>query len=141
MGSNRAGYRLALILLLSILGSCNTWEREEIARYTSPDSAVDAVLVGGSAGATTSYVYELYLVPLGSEIPDDPESSVFAADHVDSLQIRWRRPKLLEIEYEQARIHRFKNHDLLLGIPGPRRVVELRLVPLTDSTSLSAQDL
>lgn len=87
----------ALILapLLS-LAACSC-EDTEIQRIKSPDGKVEAVLVQGNCGATTSYSEELYIVPAGGKLPAEAKLSQFVADHADGLEIGWREPKVLEI--------------------------------------------
>lgn len=139
MKGTRTLYPLLGTILFLISEGCDPWEREEVARLISPDSAVDAVLARANGGATTEYIYEVYVVPTGAELPKS-EYIKFAADRVDSLQIRWRDPRFLEISYEHARVHKFKNHAHLFEIPNPEYVVELRLMPLDSSTSLATRD-
>ncbi len=128
---------LAIICLL--ITSCGEIKRREIARFVSPDSAVEAVLVGADTDATTSYTYELYVVPRGGELPDSERVS-FVADHVADLQVRWREARFLEIQYRQARIHRFRNYWQSRDVDSFSYVVELRLQPQTESWSLSPRD-
>jgi hypothetical protein len=81
--------------------------REEIARTTSPDAVVDAVTVRSNAGAMSSYEYHVYIVPAGGEPKRDDE--VFVAEHVRAMETKWKRPKLLEIRYDEAAIFQFTN--------------------------------
>lgn len=39
------------------------WHYEEIGRVKAPDGVVEAVLVRGNGGATTSYSFSVFLVP------------------------------------------------------------------------------
>jgi len=112
---------------------------KEIRRISSPDTIVDAVLVEVDGGATTSKGYHLYLVPKGSN-NFQKDSEDFIADHVIDFDIRWRESNFLEIKYKQARIFHFSNFWHSDKIKNWSYVVELRLVPLTDSFSLSKSD-
>jgi len=56
--------RPALLLGLSIMLLAGCFGAE-VGRTTSPSGNVDAVLVEGSGGATTSYGYEVFVVPAG----------------------------------------------------------------------------
>jgi hypothetical protein len=68
---------VAITLVVGLLGGlwylfrdfnlAGSWGEEEVARVTSPSGAVDAVLVEGSGGATTSMGYEVYLVASGEQ--------------------------------------------------------------------------
>jgi len=109
---------------------------EEIERVSSPDIAphmiVDAVITQSDAGATTSFVYHVFLVPKG-HVPEK-EDEVFTADKVRDLRVTWREPRFLEIRYERARIFYFRNfwtRKKMLSY-----VVEIRLVPQNESFSL-----
>jgi hypothetical protein len=78
-----------------------------------PDGVVDAVWVRGSGGATTGFVYDLYVVPTGLKFDKDATSfkhAVFSGDHFDDLQIVWREPKLLEVRFRHARILNYRNY-------------------------------
>src|SRR5688572_25981962 len=84
-------------LLAMLCGLCFTvgcdytlagkWEYKELRRVKSPDSRLEAVIVEGGAGATTSTVTKVFLVSTGSTIDakESSDSSVFAADHMSSF--------------------------------------------------------
>ena len=111
---------------------------EEVYRILSPDDKVEAVLVKGNCGATTSYTYSVYVVPTGDKYEDYYVS--FLADHVDALWIKWRKAKFLEISYYQARIFKYSNSWQTSKLDEGRYVVEIREIPLTDGHALSAED-
>lgn len=108
-------------------------EREEIVRKKSPDSIVDAVLVRTDAGATTSYGYMLYIVPSGKKPKVGNE--LLKADSLVNFTLNWTRPRFLEIRYEKGRIFCFTNFWHSKEIQNFEYIVELRLVPLTESFS------
>ncbi|HEX5221098.1 MAG TPA: hypothetical protein VFZ59_16155 [Verrucomicrobiae bacterium] len=117
------------------------WEYKEIARVASPDTKVEAVLTEGSAGATTSTVTSLYLVPKGGQIgKEDREKSVFDADHLKDFQIVWRESKLLDLQYSEARIFSFRNFWHANEVDSFRYVVEIRLSPASTNSSLPIRD-
>ena len=121
-----------------------SWEYIETARVKSPDSLVEAVLVTGDAGATTSTITKLYLLPAGGSC--DPTDEIqnkarFAGDHIKNLQVSWKSPKLLEIQYDEARIIHFHNQWYHPEVQNLRHVVELRLSPTSAEHSLPARDL
>jgi hypothetical protein len=128
-----------LLPVLVVLIGCARVERNEISRHLSPDSVVEAVLVSADVDATTSMAYEIYLVPAGGAVPDS-KFVIFKADHVEGFDVRWREPRFLEIAFEEARIHQFRNAWRAREVQGFGYVVESRLVPLVDSTSLSRRD-
>jgi len=123
----------------SLAGS---WEYKEVKRIKSPDSVVEAVLLTGDAGATTASTTFLYLVPAGSRLDRKSEEknnlnrSVFVADHLSNLTIVWKSPRLVEIGYEEARIHHFENRWYHRDIQDYHYVVELRLAPSTNEFAL-----
>lgn len=95
---------------------------EEIGRTTSPHSAVDAVTIRTDYGATSSFLYNIYVVPVNAKPEKGHE--IFSADRLDGLEVVWREPKLLEIRYDEARIFHFSNFARTGSY-----VVEIRLVP------------
>lgn len=105
----------------------------EIARATSPDGTVDAVMEGIECGAPCSSGYSVSVVPKGSAPLKDPVQQVFVADDVVNAQIRWNEPHLLGISYDKAFIHNFRNVAYPFGRPGDlgswRYVVEIHLIP------------
>jgi len=111
---------------------------EEIERVVSPDSVVEAVLVRERGSATTPSFYLVHIVPAGEDTKAGWEH--FKAIHVTGLQLYWRQPKFLEIRYELAKIYNFRNSWASTDIQEGRYVVEVRLVPPTDSWSLSEKD-
>ena len=108
-------------------------DHREVSRVTSPDGRTDAVIQTADGGPTTSIAYQLYLVPMGTKKMPSADFSVFVADHVEDLMIRWVEPRLLEISYREARIFKFTNFET---VP---YVIELRLNP-TSNRSLSERD-
>ena len=122
------------------------WEYKEVKRIRSPDSSVEALLLTGDAGATTATRTYLYLVPSGSRLDAKKEAesnlnkAVFVADHLKNLTVDWRNPRLVEIGYEEARIHHFRNEWSHRDIQEYRYVVELRLAPTTNEFALPARD-
>jgi hypothetical protein len=130
---------LSVLLSLLVLVNWGRVERREIARYPSPDSLVEAVLVSADVDATTTMSYELYLVPAGGPVPKE-KFVVFAASRTTGLDLRWREPKFLEIAFEEATIHRFRNAWRTREVQGFGYVVEARLVPLVEISSLSRRE-
>jgi hypothetical protein len=107
--------------------------RHEIARATSPDGTVDAVMEGIECGAPCSSGYSVSVVPRGSPPPKDTVQQVFDADDMVNAQIRWNESRLLDISYDKAFIHSFHNVAYPLGRPGNaeswRYAVEIHLAP------------
>ncbi len=107
--------------------------RREIARATSPDGTVDAVMEGIECGAPCSSAYFVSVVPKGSTALRDPVQQVFVADDMVNAQIRWSEPHLLDITYDKAFIHNFRNVAYPFGRAGDvgswRYAVEIHLIP------------
>ena len=118
--------RAALPVMSACLGF--DWSHDEVARVPSPDQRVDAVLVETNGGATTSFGYEVYVVPAGAPYSRGAKvASLYAAvrsDRAYGANLRWADPKHLLIEYREAQI------DTLLRpaaqVAGAQIVVELR---------------
>ena len=132
----------AMFLLEAIIGSMGRFE--ESRRWTSPDGKVDAVLMHYDAGATTSLFESVYIVPIGKKVTKFDKNwrkcaPVFMADYMKDRKIYWLRDKVLEIQYEKARIHSFKNFTMPLR-EDYNYVVEIRETPLISPPSLIEQD-
>ncbi|MEK8018109.1 MAG: hypothetical protein VSS75_014640 [Candidatus Parabeggiatoa sp.] len=97
---------LFLMVMIEMTG-CDAVAREEMARISSPDFRVDAILIRANAGATTSFVFEVYIVQSG-DVPTE-DDLLFRGDKMEGLKLRWVQSKLLTIQYEQGRIFHFSN--------------------------------
>jgi hypothetical protein len=113
------------VLIMSLLQGCSNNKEEEIERITSPDSLVDAVLIGRNGGATTSYSYTLYLVPSGKEPIKNRE--VFRANHTTGLSIHWINPTNLEIAFDESQIFHFTNFWSSNEFDNPFYIINIRL--------------
>lgn len=98
--------------------------QEEIARIASPDSVVDAVLVESNCGATCGYAYLVTIVPRGEPAGEHP---LFRADKASGLNLEWERAKVLNIEYDSARIFHFSNFWQSRDVDNFRYTVRVRL--------------
>ncbi len=124
----------------SLAGS---WEYQETGRIKSPDSLVEAALFTGDAGATTATTTYVYIVPAGGRIDlkkSAENDACFVADHVKNLHVDWKSTKLLEIHYDEARIHHFQNIWYHRAVQDFHYVVELQLAPTTNEFALPAGD-
>ena len=118
----------------------------EVQRVTSPNGQFDGVLVtdlyGPAAGGGVES--KVYIVRKGSTVYDEPGKEIFDADPMTSGELLWRRDHLLEIHYDIAYIHRFRNVWGLyeienVGSTGEHDYdIELRLVPASDSSALTS---
>jgi hypothetical protein len=117
----------------------------EQQRITSPNGRFDAVLVtdayGPAAGGGVDS--DVYIVEKGSPIRARPGSEIFSADPMTGAQLVWKRDHLLEIHYDIANIHRFRNVWGLyeienVGSTGERDFeIEIQLMPVSDSSALT----
>ncbi|MBF0137047.1 MAG: hypothetical protein HQL65_12475 [Magnetococcales bacterium] len=109
---------LTLFCIALLIRSCDDFvSRDEILRLTSPDQQVDAVMVEINAGATTAYVYKVYLMPTGKK-PVEHDKHVFGATHLDDWKIKWLDSNRVVIIYSRADIFHYTNYkDIQLFHP------------------------
>jgi hypothetical protein len=82
--------------------------RDEVQRVASPDGRLDAVLMEVNAGATTSYVYEVHVVPHGAPASDTTKAKARLDGATRNASaygatLRWQDQGDLSVEYLQAR--------------------------------------
>jgi hypothetical protein len=132
-----AGVAVALVAPRLILAAANVIlfpdHHTEIMRVTSPDGTVDAVAERIDCGALCSSNFAVSIVPKGGAALSDPVQQVFIADDMVNAKIVWKESHLLEIAYDRAFIHSFRNVSNPLGRPGNveswQYEVEIRLAP------------
>jgi hypothetical protein len=105
-------YCLRLLLLLAAFltaVSCDPfdWSFDEVARITSPSGKVDAVLVERNGGATTSFGYNVYVVPKGKPVSkrNAEVAKLYGAVRNKSaygVNLRWEGASNLAAEYLSA---------------------------------------
>jgi hypothetical protein len=77
-----------------------------VARVVSPNGDLQAVLVEVNGGATTSFGYEVSIVPIGSDRPGLPAATLYGAvrnDQAYGVNLRWVSGSQLNVEFKQAR--------------------------------------
>jgi hypothetical protein len=117
----------------------------EQARITSPDGQLDAVVLLDSYGppAEGGNDWDVYITTKGTPINTKTAHVVFRADPLTGGQLAWKENHLLEIHYDIADIHEFRNlwglHEVVnVGPTGERDFeVEIRLVPSADFSVLN----
>jgi hypothetical protein len=124
-------------------GSVSGWS--ELISATSPNGLLDAVLAehlyGGAAGGGVDS--NVYIVLKGAPVYAKGGREVFSADPMNGAQLVWKQDHLLEIHYNVAEIHIFRNLWGLyevenVGSEGQRDFeVEVRLVPACDFSALT----
>jgi hypothetical protein len=121
------GWGLALsvfaILILFIgltLGDFGRWSFDEVARLAHPDANVDAVLVETNCGATTSFGYEVFLLPRGQKPTesDHAVASLYGAvrnAQAYGVNFRWTSNDTLVVEYLKAQHADWRNGSLAVN--------------------------
>lgn len=119
----------SMLVVAAAIG-CDTggWSWDEVARVRSPDGSRDAVLIERNGGATTSFGYEVFVVPHGAPVhegaPGTVASLYAATRNAQSygVNLRWLPGDTLSVEYLRAR--EALTHDAALS----RRQDRLRVV-------------
>jgi hypothetical protein len=148
--SGRVALALSAVLSVLFLFGCydvpedSYSKKTEDMRVTSPDGQFDAVLAtyiyGPAAGGGVDS--NVYIVRIGAPTFYKAGREVFSADPMTCGKLVWRRDHLLEIHYDIAYIHNFRNtwgsHEIEnVGSTGERDFeVEIQLVPFSDSSAL-----
>ncbi len=110
----------------------------EVDRVTAPGLGVDAVLIETNGGATTSFGYEVYVVPRGQSVKTDaPEPIIrlygsIRSDSAYGVTLRWQDATRLSVEYQEAR--NILINDSLVTVGGDVILVIPR-AGVTDSTA------
>lgn len=134
----KAATTIILGLLLGVtVSACAKPTIEEISRAKSPDSKVEAIVERKNAHATTSFVYEIYIVPVGQQI-DREKDLILRAERMEGLSARWKEPRFLEIYYTSGRVYSFRNFWFSENVENFNYIVEARLRPASDSFSLTS---
>lgn len=123
---------VALLFSVTALWGCTAPEGREIERLPSPDTAVDAVVIEPKSHATAPISTLIYLVAPGKDWKDD--SPVVSGQYMEGLKLRWERPRFLAIHYKKGRIANFTSFWRSKDVDTFKHVIELRLVPESDST-------
>ena len=97
---------LAVGLSVTLLG-CFGPSSDEVARARSPGGSLEAVVIETNGGATTSFGYEIYVVPAGSAVRKGRRvASLYGAvrnQHAYGVNLRWLTPDSLNVEYLRAK--------------------------------------
>ena len=116
-------------------------EGTELARVTSPNGQLDAVLMqyiyGGAVGGGVDS--NVYIVRKGAPVVPKPRSEILRADPMSGGALVWKRDHLLQIQYDIAYIQAFRNLWGVenVGPTGERDFeVEIQLVPKSDASAL-----
>jgi hypothetical protein len=114
----------------------------EQTRTTSPSGRLDAVLIRHDAGgAPGGWEWTAYVVPHRQAVLSSYQP-VFYAASLTNARLVWEQDHLLEIQYDKADIHQFRNLWALdeitkVGSSGDGDwLVEVRLAPSSPDFSL-----
>ena len=133
----------------SVLPGCDqqaytTGEGTELARVTSPNGQLDAVLMryicGGAVGGGVDS--NVYIVRKGASVVPKRGSEILRADPMSGGALAWKRDHLLQVQYDIAYIQAFRNvwglHEVEnVGATGERDFeVEIQLSPKSDASEL-----
>jgi hypothetical protein len=94
---------------LSATACSSSGSRDEVARVRSPDGLVDAILVETNGGATTSFGYEVVLVPSKTPVRSPSfaaVASLYGAARSDSAygaNLHWVASDTLLIEFFESK--------------------------------------
>ncbi len=94
-----------VVLLLMFALACDTVSRDEVARQTSPDGKIDAILFETNGGATTSFGYEVELRAKNSS-RGTIVASLYGAERSASaygVNLKWTNEHELVLEYLSSR--------------------------------------
>ena len=97
------------VLLLPLLSSCTAADpsHDVVARSTSPDGMIDAIVIESNGGATSSFWYDVCLAPSGGTCKvSDSFATLYGAARNDQsygVDARWANNSLLQIEYLEAK--------------------------------------
>jgi hypothetical protein len=125
---------ILLVLLLVIAPSAS---EDEVARVPSPEGRFEAVLVETNGGATTSFGYEIHVVPTAGKPNGSPAALLYGAVRNESaygVNLKWESPNRLAVEFLQAKSVELKASEL--SVAG--REVQVALRPGTVDPSAPA---
>src|SRR5215475_9506392 len=86
----RVLYSVSLFIFASMSVSCfqlfdSELSFDEVSRITSPSGKVDAVLVERNGGATTSFSYDVFVVPKGKSVARGSEIAYLYGSGVTNM--------------------------------------------------------
>jgi hypothetical protein len=117
---------LALVIILGALAS-GCVSQDEVARSASPSGRVEAVLVERNGGATTSFGYEVFLVPSNQPARRGRQvASLYGAVRNESaygVNLRWDDEHTLALEYLEAKQAELVRSDAIVNADSVRVVL------------------
>lgn len=116
---------IVVVLVIYQLTKLFSITEKEINRFISPDGKVETILIEKDGGATTSFAYNIYIVPKDGKYQKGKE--IFIADNIQNIRIEWIKDKLLQISFDKARIFHFSNFWQSKEVKNYMYIVEIRL--------------
>jgi hypothetical protein len=89
---------------------------QTVSRFPSPNSTYDAVLTRTNCGATTAFMYSVYVVKHNDADLGDP---VFISSHGDGPSLSWISETDLIVANHDENIERYTNYVEFLDPKGP----------------------
>jgi len=105
------GHKTLFPLILALLVvACGPVPADEVARVSSPDRRVEAVLVEMNGGATTSFGCEVHLTEKGKTLGDRVARLYGAVRnaHAYGADLKWKSDTVLVVEFLEAREQTFE---------------------------------
>jgi hypothetical protein len=100
----------AAVLLVVAVSAFLWWipgpSAAEVSRVASPRGDIEGVLIETNGGATTSFGYEIFVVPRGTKPSGTPAAFLYGASRSQSaygVNLRWPSDSNLDVEYESAK--------------------------------------
>jgi len=101
----------AAALLLAVTVSAFLWlvpgpSADEVSRLAAPRGDIEAVLVETNGGATTSFGYEIFVVPRGTKPSGMPAAFLYGAvrsQKAYGANLRWLSDSNLDVEFESTK--------------------------------------
>ena len=96
----------AATLIIALVGAGGCVSHEEVSRLASPSGRVEAILVEGNGGATTSFWYDVYLRPTrfgwGRRVHVANLYGAVRSDCAYGVNMSWQGPQRLHVDYLSA---------------------------------------
>lgn len=122
------GLLVAVGIFLLMRALAGDVSEDEVTRVSSPDGRLEAVLVERNGGATTSFAYEVHVIPAGGSVGEREAVFLYGAIRNPSAygaNLRWLSLDHLRVEYLEAKIGELKHPKMTAD----NRTVTVSLAP------------
>jgi hypothetical protein len=111
---------IAVVATTSCFNLADEISFDEVSRVTNPSGKIDAVVVETNGGATTSFGYEVFVIPKGERVIKGKAAvaSFYGAVRSETaygVNVKWERPDQLAIEYLQAKRTDFTKQNVIVN--------------------------